>query len=34
MYSIPTPKTKIFGSGPSETKSPYWWFLLFARKMS
>lgn len=34
MYSIPTPKTKIFDSGPSETKSPYYWFLLLANKMS
>ena len=34
LYSIPTPKTKIFGSGPNETKSPNGWFLLFARRMS
>ena len=34
LYSIPTPKTKIFGSGPNETKSPYGWFLLFERRMS
>ena len=34
MYSIPTPKTKISGSGPNEFKSPYWWFLLLAHKIS
>ena len=34
LYSIPTLKTKIFGSGPNETKSPYGWFLLFERRMS
>ena len=33
LYSIPTPKTKIFDSGPNETKSPYGWFPLFARRM-
>ena len=33
LYSIPTPKTKIFDSGPNETKSPYGWFSLFARRI-
>ena len=34
LVFIPTPKTKIFGSGPNKTKSPNGWFLLFARRMS